>query len=303
LEVDLRNRITKLWEAVKWNQALAVGTTDVLLEKLSASNATNVYRSLGGINESLNTYFLAMSAPKFKIPTSAYAHGVKERSVDRSAVQELFQDANFYLSGIVQIPAFLLHKDSLDDKAVRSTIFQDTVMYGEELPFGEHKGSLLDMYKPFFTINPSLLNDAEIDFPATIRKYIEVRKRRDNEIGVGSTNADIWGFYQLKDSVGNYRINPAIGPASIFVLPTEGRRSLFALYENYGDDFFTEYGFRAWLDLRDNDVSDEYFATNQAALAILIENARSGLIWKLYASIPEIQQLRAELFADKHKNK
>lgn len=303
LEVDLRNRINKLWEAVKWDQALAAGSSDVLLEKLSGSNAVNAYSSLGGINESLNTYFLAMSAPKFKIPKSAYAHGVKEMKVDRSEVQDLFQDSNFYISGIVQIPAFLLRSDTVNEVAMRSTIFRDTVMYGEELPFGEQKGSLLDMYKPFFTINPSLLQDPEIDYESTIRKYIQVRKRRDNEIGVGSTNADIWGFYQLKDSVGNYRVNPAIGPASIFVLPTEGRRSLFALYENYGDDFFTEYGFRAWLDLRDNDVSDEYFATNQAALAILIENARTGLIWKLYASIPEIQQLRAELFEDKHKNK
>lgn len=65
--------------------------------------------------------------------------------------------------------------------------------------------------------------------------------------------------------------------------------------------FFTEYGFRAWLDLRNNDVSDEYFATNQASLAVMIENARSGLIWRLYAEIPEMKKLRAELFPEEGK--
>ena len=302
-ENDLRNRITKLWEDVKWDHALAEGSADVLLEKLSASNVSKSYSSLGGMNESMNAYFLAMSAPKFKIPMSAYTHGVKEHVSERSLLMDLFDERNFYISGIAQIPAFLLKKDSTDTtKEERSSIFRDTLMYGELLPLGEQKGSLLDMYKPFFTINPSLLKDPQIDYPATIRKYIQVRKRRDNEIGVGSTNADIWGFYQLKDSVGNYRINPAIGPASMFLMPTEGRRSLLALYDYYGENFFTEYGFRSWLDLRDNDVSDEYFATNQAALAILIENARSGLIWNLYESIPEIKKLRTELFDKEQKN-
>ncbi|MGO3806948.1 MAG: glucoamylase family protein, partial [Sphingobacterium sp.] len=120
--------------------------------------------------------------------------------------------------------------------------------------------------------------------------------RKDNEIGVGSTNSDIWGFYQLNDSVGNYRINPAIAPASMFLLENEGKKAVLALYENYGQNFFSEYGFRAWLDLRNNDVSDEYFATNQAAIILCIENARSGLLWNLYKEIPEIKALLKNLF-------
>jgi hypothetical protein len=60
---------------------------------------------------------------------------------------------------------------------------------------------------------------------------------------------------------------------------------------------FTEYGFRAWLNLRDEDVSDEYIAANQATLVVMIENARSGLIWDLYEQIPEFQLARTKLFA------
>lgn len=304
LENDLRNRISKLWESVEWNKAVLNGTDDVLVGRISAMDTVNKMNSLGGINESLNAYLLAMAAPKFNLPLSAYANGVKQAPLTGDQLQELFTDSAVSIPGILPVPAFLLQHDSLKAKfGQRVSILNDTVVYGEHLLFGYEKGNLLNMYRPFFTINPTLLKDPAIDFTSVMKSYITVRKRRDNEIGVGSTDADMWGFYQLNDSVGNYRINPAIGPASIFMLPEEGKRSLLSLYKNYGENFFTEYGFRAWLDLKDNDVSDEYFAVNQAALVILIENARTGLLWKLYADIPELKALREKLFPESQKNK
>lgn len=304
LETDLRSRITKLWSTVEWDKALLAGTTDVLVERISVMDSINRGNSLGGINASLNTYMLAMSAPKFSLPLSAYENGIMKAPLSGEQIQGLFQDSTIYIPGILQVPAFIMEHDSLKARiAARISIRSDTVLYGEQLAFGYEKGSLLHLYKPFYTINPSLLKDPRIDFPAAIKSYAKVRKRRDNEIGVGSTDADMWGFYQLNDSIGNYRINPAIAPASIFVLPEEGRRSLLSLYKNYSENFFTEYGFRAWLDLRDNDVSDEYFASNQAALVVLIENARTGLLWKLYAEIPELKELRDKLFPTAQKSK
>ena len=145
------------------------------------------------------------------------------------------------------------------------------------------------------------MQEGDLNFAEAITSYIKVRKRRDNEIGVGSTNSDIWGFYQLNDSVGTYWINPAIAPSSMFMAKVSGIRSIKALYEHYGDRLFTEYGFRAWLDLRNADVSDEFFALNQATMAVMIENARSGMIWNLYAAIPEIQRVQQQLFKPKDK--
>lgn len=304
LENDVRNRITKLWESVEWNKALLDGTSDILVERISVMDSLNKAPSLGGINASFNTYLLAMGAPKFHIPLSAYANGVMEAPLNMDQLQGLFQDSTINIPGVLPVPAFVLGHDSLKAKfGQRVSVLHDTVLYAEKLRFGYERGSLLNLYRPFFTIDPKLLKDPDIDFYEAIKSYAKVRKRRDNEIGVGSTDADMWGFYQLNDSIGNYRINPAIGPASIFVLPEEGRRSLLSLYKNYSENFFTEYGFRAWLDLRDNDVSDEYFATNQAALVILIENARTGLLWKLYADIPELKELRGKLFSTDQKSK
>lgn len=303
VEVDLRKRITALWENIKWNQLLAEGYNDVLVEKISLVDPSYHYPTLGGINESMNAYLLAMSSPKYAIPLSAYENGVKyidlTYSSDYNKMDSLAKDTVMTFMRSLRFAMNPLQKRT-ENMAPRVSVFQDTMMYGEHLVFGFSGSTLLDLYKPFFTIDPKLLRDSNVNYEEAIGNYIKVRKRRDNEIGVGSTNSDVWGFYQRMDSIGSYRINPAIAPSSIFMLKDEGEKAVLALYNNYGENFFTEYGFRAWLDLRNSDVSDEYFATNQAAITICIENARSGLIWNLYKEIPEIKALLTKLFgADK----
>lgn len=299
-ETDLRNRITKLWEGIQWDKLLAPGYTDVLVEKISGVDSTRQYPTLGGINESLNAYLLAMSAPTHRIPLSAYENGVKYVDLAYSSyykkMDSLVRDTASFVRETFRLAFNPIGGKDLLGLGERVPVRRDTMLYGERLPFGYTGGSLLEFYKPFFTIRPALLKDPDVNFEEAIRSYIKVRKRRDNEIGVGSTNSDIWGFYQLNDTTGSYRINPAIAPSSMFLLENEGKRSVLALYDNFGESFFTEYGFRAWLDLRNNDVSDEYFSTNQAAVAVCLENARSGLIWNLYKDIPEVKQLLAKLF-------
>src|SRR5690606_39724503 len=71
------------------------------------------------------------------------------------------------------------------------------------------------------------------------------RSRRDNELGVGANSSNIWGYYQQRDGGdASYRINPAIGPASIIVDKNVGIKSLLSLYQQYGPILFTEFGFR-----------------------------------------------------------
>lgn len=300
-ESDMRKRITALWENIKWDELLAEGYDDVLVEKISAVDSSHRYATLGGINESMNTYMLAMSAPKYSIPLSAYNNGIKNMDLRYSSaynkMDSLAKDTVSTLMRRYRLSVAPFRSQS-ENAANRISVFQDTLLYGEHLPFGFSGSTLLDLYRPFFTIDPKVLRDKDINYEEAISSYISVRKRRDNEIGVGSTNSDVWGFYQRMDSVGSYRINPAIAPSSMFMLKEEGENAVLALYDNYGENFFTEYGFRAWLDLRNNDVSDEYFAINQAAIAVCIENARTGLIWNLYKEIPEIKALLSKLFGD-----
>jgi len=75
-----------------------------------------------------------------------------------------------------------------------------------------------------------------------------------------------------------------------------GKASVLALYKYYGNILFSEYGFKSWLDLRNKDESNEYLAMNQSTLAIVLENVKTGLIWKLYEKIPELKKGRDRLF-------
>ena len=303
LETDLRNRITTLWENIEWDKLVAQGYSDVLVEKVTNIDSINEQITLGGVNESLNAYILAMAAPKHNLPLSAYENGVKYQdrryASQYNKLDNLASDTLAIVKESFRIAFNIFDSDLIANgvnRADRIPVRQDTAMFGKVLRYGSERRSLIDFYKPFFVIDPKLLKDPDMEWEESVRDYILVRKRKDNEIGVGSTDSDIWGFYQLNDSVGSYRINPAIAPASMFLLENEGHKAVLALYNNYGQNFFSEYGFRAWLDLRNNDVSDEYFATNQAAIVVCVENARSGLIWDLYKEIPEIKALLVKLF-------
>ena len=301
-ERDLRSRITALYDNVNWQKLVADETSNVLRSKLSlmegnAPEEITAASLLSGPNDAINTYLLAIAARKYPLPAPAYYNGVYNYyNINRHEhIEEL--DTDIYSDSLIHDYAnsTTVAKTNVDTLA-RLSVIQPSTQFGVCLPLGEMRGSLIDLYKPFLTVDPKILKDSLMDWSEVLGAYTHYVKRRDNELGVGTTNSDIWGFYQHKDSVGNYRVNPAIAPSSVIIEPELGIASVLALYAQYGHILFTEYGFRSWLDLRNDDVSDEYLALNQGAIAVMLENAKSGMIWKLYQEIPELQKARKELF-------
>ena len=61
------------------------------------------------------------------------------------------------------------------------------------------------------------------------------------------------------------------------------------LYENYGDKVFGPYGFYDAMSPEHNFFPQRYLAIDQGPMVSMIENYRSGLGWKLFMQIPEIQ--------------
>jgi len=301
-ENKLRGDITQLWERLDWRGVTLPSDPLVLRSAIDMVDEYFTFDPLVGINSGMNAYMLAIASTKSSLTPEAFANAIQykfERPRDRNSntrgnlnsdsniadsVQSMKEEEKFYTS--------ISRKDSV----YKVLATHDTLMYGIQLPFGNYTSSLLDMYRPFKTINPALSKVGKYDLNDILQKYTQVAKRRDNEIGVGTSNSDIWGFYQYRDSIGTFRINPAIAVSSMFLDEARAKRSLYAMYNQFGENLFTEYGFRAWLDIRTDDVSDEYLAKNQASLAILLENARTGLIWKLYQAIPEIQSAEQRIF-------
>lgn len=301
-ENKLRANITQLWERLDWRGVTLPKDPLVLRSAIDMVDEYFTFDPLVGINGGMNAYMLAIASTKSSLAPEAFANGIKfkfEKPRERNALRRINGNAESNIADSVQniIEGDQLYSSlSGKDSIYKVLATHDTLMYGINLPFGNYTSSLLDMYRPFNTINPSLTKVDGYDLKDVLQKYTQVAKRRDNEIGVGNSNADIWGFYQYRDSVGTFRINPAISVSSMFLDEARAKRSLYAMYNQYGEFLFTEYGFRAWMDLRTDDVSDEYIATNQASMAIMLENVRTGLIWKLYQDIPEIKSAEQRIF-------
>ena len=57
-----------------------------------------------------------------------------------------------------------------------------------------------------------------------------------------------------------------------------------------GDKVFGPYGFYDAFSETDNWYPQRYLAIDQGPIAVMIENYRSGLLWKLFMSHPDVQQ-------------
>ena len=58
-------------------------------------------------------------------------------------------------------------------------------------------------------------------------------------------------------------------------------------YRNYGHFLWGEYGFRDAFNLDENWCSEIFMGLNQGPIVVMIENYRSGLLWKLFMQSAE----------------
>ncbi|MGJ1433624.1 glucoamylase family protein [Sphingobacterium spiritivorum] len=300
-EKALRENITALWERIDWKVFSSGEHNNVLWDSWSPVDSTKRSHILGGFNSSLNTYLLAMSSPTHPVSTDAYTFGFGNVHVHSNQLPTYF--SRFVVGEIASADSVTLEESSSDTSQTlwSRSMIRDTVEYGLQTKVPDIGVPLVDVYRMFYTLDPRDKKDSLLDYNTEVRNMIRIAKRRDNEMGVGTAFSDVWGYYKVKDTVSLTRINPAVGPSALFIDKEIGMKAMKTLYEKYADILFTEYGFRAWLDLKDNDVSDEYLAVNQATVAIMIENSRSGLIWDLYREIPEIKALSDKLFKTEKK--
>ncbi len=66
-------------------------------------------------------------------------------------------------------------------------------------------------------------------------------------------------------------------------------KALKHFYRDLGHKLWGIYGFRDGFNLTENWFEDVYMGLNQGPIVVMIENHRSGLIWRLFMSNPEIE--------------
>jgi len=173
--------------------------------------------------------------------------------------------------------------------------------YGYVLPLGEsYGGPLFYTHYSFLGLNPTNLVDAYADYwlqnvnqSLINRAYCMANPK--NFIGYSS---DCWGLTACDNPWGYNAHSPTndlgvIAPtAAVSALPYTPAESMAAIrffYYTLGDRLWGEYGFYDAFAVNEGWWADSYLAIDQGPIVCMIENYRSGLLWDLFMSSPEVQ--------------
>lgn len=296
---EMAAKIDTLWGDVAWNKFVVAGQENILLNRWSPVSGFRNAGPMGGFGADFVSYVLALASPRYALKQDAYDEGlgVPRELVDSVYAMELAENDSFSVDKGGGGEGVLPHYREFSYTA-------DTTMYGVPITVGSVDTSLLEAYTPFLAFDPRAKRDGFTNYFTNNINLTKAFRRRDNERGCCGFSRDIWGTTRIGvDSTGGvdsldsiYAINPAIASASYAYLPDAAIQSIRELYETYGHILFTEYGFRKWVAPERNAVSDGFDALQQAAVVVMIENGRSGLIWNLFSSHPDIQKVIAHHF-------
>ncbi len=265
-ETQLVSRITKLWETIEWNWYTQ--GTDSLYWHWSKNYGFKMNHRIKGFDETLITYVLAASSPTFPI--------------ERSVYENCYKNSNYYKNG--------------------------KTYYGIKLDLGmEYGGPLFFTHYSFLGLNPNGLIDENTNYFERNKAHALIHRAYaiDNpkrHVGYGE---NLWGFTSSDDPLVGYTshhpgtndengtVSPTAALSSIVYTPKESMQVLRHLYCDLGKKMFGKYGF---YDAYNPSLPDEkqvvksYLAIDQGPIAVMIENYRSGLIWKLFMQNAEIHK-------------
>jgi hypothetical protein len=282
IERQIYSGITELWETVEWDWYRRTADSDFLFWHWSPDYEWHIDHPLVGWNETMIVYLLAIASSTHSIPASLYHTGWAGQS-DR---------AKLYRQN--------WGKTTIGDSYINGNIFYDIkldvgVGSGGPLFFthysfmGFDPRNKSDRYTNYFinNRNQALINQAYcIDNPGKYSGYSE------NCWGLTASD-NPWG-YKAHEPVlrrDNGTITPTGALASFPYTPNQSMKALKYFYYNLGAQLWGIYGFRDAINLTENWVANIYMGLNQAPVTVMIENYRTGLIWELFMSNPEIESM------------
>jgi hypothetical protein len=254
LETKLAERITRLWEDVEWDWFTK--NQDVLYWHWSPKNEFKMNHQIRGHNETLITYVLAASSPNHAINAAAY------------------------------------HKGYAGNGSIRN----GKAFYGFVLPLGwDYGGPLFFTHYSFLGLDPRNLTDTyanywEQNVNHSLINYLYCVTNSKNFIGY---SADCWGL-TASDNQNGYSahsptndlgvITPTAAISSIPYTPVQSIRAIRHFYYLLGDRLWGDCGFYDAFNVTRNWWANSYLAIDQGPIICMIENYRTGLLWRLFMS-------------------
>ncbi len=263
-ETYLRNRITSMWNVANWNWH--TNRENKLYWHWSPNNGFDMNFPIWGWNECLITYIMAASSPYHSISKAVY-DGTWTGSAG-------FRGGKTY--------------------------------YGMTLLLGNYEadrgGPLFFEQYTFQGVDPNgLVDSLGISYFEQGKNHTLINRAYciENPLHYKGYGPKCWGLTagdSYKGYVAHSPVNdkgviqPTAAISSMPYTPKESMEALRYFYEELGKRIWTPYGFADGFSLHHNWVAKSHLAIDQGPIVVMLENYRTGLIWKLFMNIPDIQK-------------
>ncbi|MCH4821780.1 hypothetical protein ML462_01230 [Gramella lutea] len=280
-EKKLRERITKIWEGVEWDWFVQENSSDYLTWHWSPDQQWVIDHQLIGWNETMITYFLAIASPTNGVDAEMYYSGW--------ASQE--KKAQNYRSNWGEGPEGAMYTNR-------------TNYFGIPLEVGVGVGGpLFFTHYSYLGLDPNKMEDKYVNYFENNQDIVLINYRYslENPGGYEGYGKNSWGLTasdgptgykarEAKPSQDDGTVAPTGAIASFPYTPEKSLDALKHFYRNYGSFLWGEYGFRDAFNLSEDWTTPIYMGLNQAPMTVMIENHRTGLLWKLFMQNKEVQE-------------
>ncbi len=260
---NLIKRINKLWEAVEWDW-YRKNNEQVLYWHWSPNFNWDMNFPLYGYFEQQITYVLAAASPTHSIPKSVYNNGYGKNG----------------------------------------SIKTGNLHYGIKLPLGTPSPLFWVQYS-YLGLDPHFSDEYanywEQNVNATKINYLYCVANPKKYPNYGES---CWGLTSSDNQVGYNAhspsndlgvITPTAALSSFPYTPAESMKALKFFYYTMGDRLWGTYGFYDAFNISEAWMANSYLAIDQGPIVVMIENHRTGLLWNLFMSAPEIQSVKTKL--------
>lgn len=258
-EKALIDRINVLSNGVEWDWYTQ--GQNVLYWHWSPDKGWIMNHQIRGHNETLITYLLAASSTEHGISESVYHNGYARNGGIQNG--KTFYDITLPLGEDYGGPLFFTHYSFL----------------------GLDPRNLSDQYANYWTqnVNHTLINQAYA--AANPKGWIGYSE--ENWGLTASDNHQGYSAHSPTNDVGV--ITPTAALSSFPYTPEESMKALKFFYYSMGDRLWGTYGFYDAFNLTEGWTANSYLAIDQGPIVVMIENHRTGLLWELFMSAPEVQ--------------
>lgn len=260
-ETKLRAKIDTICDAVEWNWFQKESKEKTLYWHWSPNKAWMMNMQVRGWNEALIVYVLAASSKNYSITKDVY-------------------DAGWARQGGMKNGASY---------------------FGKKLPLGPANGGpLFFSHYSFLGINPYGLKDAYANYEEQVINHTAINFEycKANPKAFFGYSKDCWGL-TASDIMNGYAasepnndlsvIAPTAALASFPFSPKESMDALNFFYYKIGDRLWSNNGFYDAFSLHNQWFANSTLAIDQGPIVVMIENHRSGLLWNLFTSCPEVK--------------